>query len=118
MLGSANATEGYSLPASTAEDVANGTLTKVASKLAVFASSSHALVLPRFDKEADNGFLAERLSSLQTVQALNEHETRSVGPYEDRRFQALVENARRNLVYALVVKCGAPFHRHVDVGDV
>jgi hypothetical protein len=41
----------------------------------------------------------------------------TVGPYEDRRLRALVANARGDLVYALLLKGGAPFHRHVDVGD-
>jgi hypothetical protein len=43
------------------------------------------------------------------VQALDEHEPRSVSPYEDWRLKALVENARGDLVYALLVKGGAPF---------
>jgi hypothetical protein len=64
-------------------------------------------------QEADDGFFAERLGGLQAVQALNEHETRSVGPYEDWCLQALVENARGDLIYSLPFKGGAPFHRHV-----
>ena len=74
-------------------------------------------MVPRLDKKADDVFLAERLGSLQTVQALDEHEPRSVGPCEDRRLQAIVENARGDLVYALLIAGGAPFHPHIDVGD-
>jgi hypothetical protein len=40
-------------------------------------------MFPRFDKEADDGFLAARLGSLQMVQALNEHERRSVGLHNE-----------------------------------
>jgi hypothetical protein len=79
--------------------------------------SAAYLVLPRLDKKADDGFFAERLCNLQAVQALDKHETRAVGPYQDRRLQALVENARGDLVYALLFGGSAPFHWHVDVGD-
>jgi hypothetical protein len=41
------------------------------------------------------------------AQALDEHETRSIGPYQDRRHQALIENACGNLVSALLVEGGA-----------
>src|SRR6516162_5322071 len=76
-----------------------------------------SLVLPRLDEKADDSLFAERLGGLQAVQALNEHETRSVGPNEDRCLQALVENARGDLVYALPFEGRAPFHRHVDISD-
>ena len=66
---------------STAKDVANGTVAKAATKLTVLMSCCHALVLPRLDQEAGDGFLAERLGSLQAVKALDEYETRSVGPH-------------------------------------
>ena len=38
-------------------------------------------VLPRIDKECDDGFFAKRLGGLQPVQTLNKHETRAVRPY-------------------------------------
>ena len=41
-------------------------------------------VLPRIDKEADDGRFAKRLSGLQPVQTLNEHEAGAVHPYQDR----------------------------------
>ena len=48
-------------------------------------------MLPCLDKKPDDSLFSERLGGLQAVQALNEHETRSVGPNEDRCLQALVE---------------------------
>ena len=38
-------------------------------------------VLPRIDKEADDGRFAKRLSGLQPVQTLNEYEAGAVHPY-------------------------------------
>jgi hypothetical protein len=38
-------------------------------------------VLRRIDKEANDGFFAERLGSLQPVQTLNEYEAHAVSPY-------------------------------------
>jgi hypothetical protein len=102
---------------STAEDVANGIPRKATSKLTVLRSSCLALVFPRFDKKASDGFLTERPGSLQAVQALNEYETRSVGSHQDRRLRALVGNARGDLIYALL-SGGAPFHGDVDVSGL
>ena len=39
------------------------------------------LMLPRIDKEGDDGFFAKRLGGLQLVQTLNKHEARAVRPY-------------------------------------
>jgi hypothetical protein len=74
-------------------------------------------MFPRLDKEADNSFFAERLGGFQPMQALNEHETSAVRPYQDRRLQTLVEHARGDFVYAPLIKGGAPFDWHVDVCD-
>ena len=74
-------------------------------------------MLPCIDKEGDNGLFAERLGGFQPMQALNEHETSAVRPYQDRRLQALVEHARGDFVYAPLIKGGAPFDWHVDVCD-
>ena len=38
-------------------------------------------VLPRIDKERNDGLLAKRLGGLQPVQTLNKHEARAVRPY-------------------------------------
>ena len=57
-------------------------------------------VLPRIHKEGDDGFFAKRLGGLQPVQTLNKYEARAVRPDQDRRLQALVENAGRDLVYS------------------
>ena len=42
-------------------------------------------VLPRIDKEADDGLFAERLGGFEAMQTLNEYEARAVRPYQDRR---------------------------------
>jgi hypothetical protein len=79
--------------------------------------ATHHSVLWRIDKEADDGLFAKRLSGLQPVQTLNEYEARAVHPYQDRRLQALVENACRDLFYSLLFEGGTPLNRNVDVGD-
>jgi hypothetical protein len=38
-------------------------------------------MLPRIDKEGDDGLLAKRLGGLQPVQTFDEHEARAVWPY-------------------------------------
>src|SRR6516225_7576977 len=59
-------------------------------------------MLARLDAEANDGFLAKRLCSLQTVQALDQHKAHSVGPHQDRCFLALVEHTRSDFVRALL----------------
>jgi hypothetical protein len=39
------------------------------------------LMLPRIDKEGDDGFFAKRLGGLQPVQTFDEHEARAVWPH-------------------------------------
>jgi hypothetical protein len=51
------------------------------------------------------------------MQAFNEHEPSAVRPYQDRRLLTLVEHARGDFVYALLIKGGTPLDRHVDVCD-
>ena len=38
-------------------------------------------VLPRIDKEADDGLFPERLGGLEAIQTLNEYEAGAVHPY-------------------------------------
>ena len=74
-------------------------------------------MLPCIDKEGDNGLFAERLGGLQSVQTLHKYEARPVRPNKDRRPQALVENARRDLVYSLLFERSTSLGRNVDVSD-
>ena len=74
-------------------------------------------MLPRIHKEGDDGFFAKRLGGLQPVQTLNKDEARAVRPYQDRRLQALVENAGRDLVYSFWHEGRTTLGRNVDVSD-
>src|SRR6476660_9205255 len=74
-------------------------------------------VLPRIHKEGVDGLFAKRLSGLQPVQTLNEYEARAVRSYQDGRLQALVENARRDLVYSFLFERATTLGRNVDVSD-
>jgi hypothetical protein len=74
-------------------------------------------VLPRVDKERDDGLFAERLGGLQPVQTLNKYEARPVRPNKDRRLQAPVENASRDLVYSFLFERATTLGRNVDVSD-
>jgi hypothetical protein len=74
-------------------------------------------VLARVDAEADDCFLAERLGGLQPVQAGDQDKARAVRPYQDRRLLTVIEHAGSDFVDALLLKRGAPFDRHVNVGD-
>jgi hypothetical protein len=74
-------------------------------------------VLPRVDKETENSSFTERFGGFQPMQAFNEHEPSTVRPYQDRRLLALLEHARGDFIYALLIKGGTPFDRHVDVCD-
>jgi hypothetical protein len=56
-------------------------------------------VLPCIDKERDNGLFAKSFGCFQSVQTFDKYEARAVRPNQDWRLQALVENARRDLVY-------------------
>jgi len=76
-----------------------------------------SLVLPRVDRETENSFFTERFGGFQPMQAFNEHEPSAVRPYQDRRLLTLVEHARGDFVYALLIKGGTPLDRHVDVCD-
>jgi len=75
-------------------------------------------MLARIDAESNNGLLAKRLGSLQSVQTLDQHKARSIGPHQDWGLLALVEHARSNFVYALLFQSRAPFDRYVDIRDV
>jgi hypothetical protein len=74
-------------------------------------------VLPGLDKETENSFFTERFGGFQPMKAFNEHEPSAVRPYLDRRLLALVEHARGDFVYALLIKGGTPLDGHVDVSD-
>ena len=74
-------------------------------------------MLTRVDAEPDNGFLAKRLGSLQPVQTLDQYKARPIGPHQDRGLMAAIKHARCNVIYTLLLDRGAPFDRHVDVGD-
>src|SRR6516225_5219207 len=76
-----------------------------------------SLVPRRVDKETENSFFTERFGSFQPMQAFNEHEASAVRPYQDRRLQAPVEDARGDFVYALLITGGTPLDWHVDVCD-
>src|SRR5215472_6023289 len=75
------------------------------------------LVLPRADKKTENSFFTECFGGFQPMQAFNEHKPSAVRPYQDRRLLALVEHARGDFVYALLIKGGTPLDWHVDVCD-
>src|SRR6516162_442252 len=75
------------------------------------------LMPPRIDKETENSFFTERFGGFQSMQAFNEHESSAVRPYQDRRLLALVEHARGDFGYALLIKGGTPLDWHVDVCD-
>jgi hypothetical protein len=74
-------------------------------------------VPPRIDKECGDSLFAKSFGGLQPVQTLYKYEARAVSPYQDRRLQALVENARRDLVYSLLFERGTSLGRNVDVSD-
>ena len=74
-------------------------------------------MLPRIDKERDDGLFAKRLGGLQPMQTLNEYEARPVRPNKDRRLQSLVEDARRDLVYSFLFERATTLGRNVDVSD-
>jgi len=76
-----------------------------------------SLVSPRVDKETENSVSTERFGGFQPMQAFNEHEPSAVRPYQNRRLLALVEHARGDFVYALLIKGGTPLDWHVDVCD-
>jgi len=76
-----------------------------------------SLVLPSLDKETENSFFTERLGGFQPMQAFNEHEPTAVRPYLNWRLLAVVEHARGDFVYALLIKGGTPLDWHVDVRD-
>ena len=76
-----------------------------------------SLVSPRVDKETENSVFTERFGGFQPMQAFNEHEPSAVRPYQNRRLLALVEHARGDFVYALLIKGGTPLDWHVDVCD-
>jgi hypothetical protein len=66
-------------------------------------------MLPRVDKETENSFFTERFSGLQPMQTFNQHEPSAILPYQDRRLLALVEHARGDFVYALLITAAAAF---------
>ena len=66
----------------------------------------------RVDKETENSFFIERLGGFQPMQAFNEHEPSAVCPYQDRRLLALVEDARGDFLYALLIKGATPLDWH------
>ena len=74
-------------------------------------------MLPGVDAVADDGGLAQRLGGLKPVQALDQHEARSVRAHQDRRLLALREHAVRDRIDALQVERFASRGRHVDIGD-
>ena len=74
-------------------------------------------MLPGVDAVADDGGLAQRLGGLKPVQALDQHEARSVRAHQDRRLLALLEHAVCDRIDALQVERFAPRGRHVDIGD-
>jgi hypothetical protein len=69
-------------------------------------------MLARFDAEADDGFLAERLGGFQPVQALDQHEPRAVRTHKDWCLLADVEHAGGDFVHALLHERGPAFDRH------
>src|SRR6266478_1308105 len=69
------------------------------------------------DDVSDNGFLAQLLARLQTMQPFHQDETFAVLPHQDRALQADLEDALGDLLRLLGIERRAPFHRHVDVGD-
>jgi hypothetical protein len=69
------------------------------------------------DDVSDNGFLAQLLARLQTMQPFHQDETFAVLPHQDRALQADPEDALGDLLRLLGIERRAPFHWHVDVGD-
>src|SRR5262249_15095634 len=65
----------------------------------------------------DDGFLAQLLARLQTMQPFHKDETFAVLPHQDRALQADLEDAFGDLLRLLGIERRAPFHRNVDVGD-
>jgi hypothetical protein len=74
-------------------------------------------VFPRGDQKTDDGFFAERLGGLQTMQALDQDKARAIRSHQDRRLLAVVEHTGGDFIDALLFERSAPFYRHVDVGD-
>jgi hypothetical protein len=66
---------------------------------------------------SDDGFLAQLLACLQTMQPLHQDETFAVLPHQDWALQADLEDALGDLLRLLGIERRAPFHRHVDVGE-
>src|SRR6516162_3397108 len=83
-----------------------------------FGGKSHGrLGLSRIAKKTENSLFTKCLGRLQPVETFNQHETSAIRPYQDRRLLALLEDARGDFVYALLIKGGAPLDWHVDVCD-
>jgi hypothetical protein len=74
-------------------------------------------MLPGVDAVVDDCRFAQRLGGFKPVQALDQHEARSVHAHQDRRLLALREHAVRDCIDALQVERLTPRGRHVDVGD-
>jgi hypothetical protein len=81
------------------------------------ANGSDALVLSRVDKETMNCFFAKRFGGLQPMQAFNEYKSSAIRPYQNRRLLALLQHARGDFVYALLIESGTPLNRYVDVSN-
>jgi hypothetical protein len=61
---------------------------------------------------SDDGFLAQLLARLQTMQPLHQDETFAVLPHQDWALQADLEDALGDLLRLLGIERRAPFHRH------
>src|SRR5215468_10111750 len=81
------------------------------------APSLRPLTPAGLDDVSDNGFLAQLLARLQTMQPFHQDETFAVLPHQDRALQADPEDALGDLLRLLGIERRAPFHWHVDGGD-
>jgi hypothetical protein len=81
------------------------------------ANGSDALVLSRVDKETMNCFFAKRFGGFEPMQAFDEYKPSAIRAYQNRRLLALLQHARGDFVYALLIKRGTPLHWYVDVCD-
>src|SRR5262249_55543205 len=66
---------------------------------------------------SDDGFLAQLLARLQTMQPFHQDETFAVLSHQDRALQPDLKDALGDLLRFLGIERRAPFHRHVDGGD-
>lgn len=72
---------------------------------------------PRLNQISVDHALAERLAGFEAMQAFDQDEARAVGPHQDRRLQAGLQDADGERLDLRRVERLPSRLRHIDVGD-